>query len=204
MKSNLVCFLSVVFMACVVLSCCTIQEDHTTFYFASGQITVECLDESRIGIVYKDVSGRDVEIEADLTGSDRPLYDEGGVVLVVTAKGEVYYTWPAAGGTKTYAINPKGMAVQHEQSGGDNTYTVLFIDQSTGCVEYTAHIVKIDENWFARFEAPISEDVPVYITTDFYSDTTYQFDYDNLAGNGLLEFQTNPGGTITRTDLMHY
>jgi hypothetical protein len=34
--------------------------------------------------------------------------------------------------------------------------------------------------------------------------TTYLFYYDNLAGNGRVEFQTNPEGTITRTELVRY
>jgi hypothetical protein len=198
MKSNMVGCLSVVFTACIVLLCCALQKENTTFYFASEQIIVERLDEARLGIVYKDASGQDVEIEAGITGADQTLYDEGGVVLVVTPKGEVYYTWPTAWGTQTYAINPHGMAVHHEHNDPENTYTVLFIDQSTGCVEYTAHIVEIGGQWFARFEAPISEDVPVVINEDFYG-YSYKFEFDNAEMKGDVAFSIDMDGNIRWT-----
>jgi hypothetical protein len=203
MKRNPAGCASAVFTACIMLLCCPLQEDNTTYYFASEQITVELLDEAKLGIMFKDAVGEDIYIEAGISGADQTLYDQSGVLLVVTAAGEVYYTWPAAAGTQTYAVNPEGMAVQHERIGADNTYPVLFLDQSTGGVEYTAHIVEEGGQWFARFEAPINEDVLVERTVDFFG-YSYQFDFDNAAGSGEVEFAVDLDGNITRTAYVHY
>jgi hypothetical protein len=150
-------------------------------------------------VIFKNASNQDEQIETEIPDEDTTLYGENGYKLEIKTTGEIYYTWPISGGSKTYAVNPAGIVVEHEKSGSENTYKVRFIDQNTGEISYTANIEEGGGNWWATFGEPINEVVPVIRSTDFEGNVTYQFEFDNAAGAGEISFHTDPDGYITNT-----
>jgi hypothetical protein len=173
--------------------------DYAIYYFNASNFDAGEDSTGTIIVIFKNASNEDERIETEIPDEDTTLYKQDGYKLEVKSTGEVYYTWPTTGGSKTYAVNPSGIVVEHEKSGSENTYKVRFIDQSTGEISYTANIVESEGNWWAIFEDPINEVVPALRSTDFFENVTYQFEFDNAAGTGGILFRTNTSGYIFST-----
>jgi hypothetical protein len=173
--------------------------DYAIYYFNASNFDAGEDSTGTIIVIFKNASNEDEQIETEIPDEDTTLYEQNGYKLEIKSSGEVYYTWPTTSGSKTYAVNPVGIVVEHEKSGSENTYKVRFIDQNTGEISYTANIEENEGNWWAIFEDPINEQVPALRSTDFFENVTYQFEFDNIAGTGEIAFETDPNGYITRT-----
>lgn len=172
------------------------------YYFSTSNFGAGEDSTGVIIIVFENASNEDDRIEMGLPDEDTTLYEENGYRLEIKSTGEIYYTWPTSGGSKTYAVNPAGIVVEHEKSGSGDTYKIRFIDQNTGGISYTANIEEGGGNWWAIFEDPINEVVPVPRSTDFSGNVTYEFEFDNEAGAGEISFVTDSNGYIARTGFM--
>jgi hypothetical protein len=96
------------------------------------------------------------------------LYDAGGVMIILSTTGEVYLTESVTDWPRTRVVNPEGIVVEQDVMNGNMTYTVHFVDQSTGQMPFHADIVASGGGqWEARFAPPINEIVPVIVSTDF-------------------------------------
>jgi len=174
--------------------------DYAIYYFNASNFDVGEDSTGTIIIIFKNASNEDERIETEIPDEDTTLYEQDGYKLEVKSTGEVYYTWPTTGGSKTYAVNPGGIVVEHEKSGSENTYKVRFIDQNTGEISYTANIEESEGNWWAIFEDPINEVVPAIRSTDLFGNVMFVFEFDNIAGTGEIAFETDPNGYITKTE----
>ncbi|MBN1695623.1 hypothetical protein JW879_09565 [candidate division WOR-3 bacterium] len=169
------------------------------YYFSSDNFAAGEDSTGMIVIVFENASNEDEQIETGIPDEDTTLYEENGYKLEIKSTGEVYYTRPTNGGSKTYAVNPSGIVAEHEKSGSEDTYKIRFIDQSTGEISRTANIEEGEGTWWAIFGDPINEAILVQLATDSWGNVTYQFEFDNEAGAGEISFETDPNGYITGT-----
>ena len=176
--------------------------DYGIYYFNANNFDAGEDSTGTIIVVFKNASNEDERIETEIPDEDTTLYKQDGYKLEVKSTGEVYYTWPTTGGSKTYAVNPSGIVVEHEKSGSENTYKIRFVDQNTGEISYTANIGEGGGSWWATFEAPINELVPAIRATDLFGNVMFVFEFDNIVGNAYIAFNTDPSGYITKTEFM--
>jgi hypothetical protein len=172
------------------------------YYFSTSNFGAGEDSTGTIIIVFENASNEDGRIETEIPDEDTTLYEENGYKLEIKSSGEVYYTWPISGGSKTYAVNPEGIVVEHKKSGSEGTYKIRFIDQNTGEISYTADIEEGEGSWWAMFGDPINEAILVQLATDFSGNVTYRFEFDNEVGAGEISFETDPNGYLTRTEFM--
>jgi hypothetical protein len=169
------------------------------YYFSASNFAAGEDSTGTIIIVFENASNEDERIETEIPDEDTTLYEGNGYKLEIKSTGEIYYTWPTNGGSKTYAVNPGGIVVEHEKSSSEDTYKIRFIDQNTGEISRTANIEEGEGTWWAIFGEPINEAILVRLATDFLGNVTYRFEFDNEAGAGEISFETNPNGYITGT-----
>lgn len=172
------------------------------YYFSTSNFGAGEDSTGMVIIVFENASNEDERIEMEIPDEDTTLYEENGYKLEIKSSGEVYYTWPISGGSKTYAVNPEGIVVEHEKSGLEDTYKIRFIDQNTGEISYTANIEEGEGTWWAIFGDPINEAILIQLESDFSGNVTYRFEFDNEVGAGEISFETDPNGYLTRTGFM--
>jgi len=86
--------------------------------------------DSTLTLDFEDYLGNPVHMDnIALPDVETELFNENGVVVLVTTAGEVYYTRPVTDGTRTLAVNPQGMAVRHER--------ILGVDMNIRCCLWT-------------------------------------------------------------------
>jgi hypothetical protein len=143
--------------------------------------------------------------EEPVPGTDTPIYNQNGVTIVLKSTGEVFLTEPLPGGTRIQAVNPEGMVVQDNHILGEHTYYVHFVDQISGILEYTANIEQIGPDWYARFPAPINQDILMTEhPPDFDGNIMYEFSFNNAAGEGTVSYLIDgDNGNLLSTGYVH-
>ncbi|HRS78994.1 MAG TPA: hypothetical protein P5203_17490 [Spirochaetota bacterium] len=145
-------------------------------------------------IRYYNSSGRLVyNEEVEPNSIERTLYQSGGVTLMILADNTVRLTELESIGTHTFAVNAAGMAVEYDDSSGEIIYRVHILNPENGEMQYHATMVQTSTDvWEAQFAAPVSENIAVsYAHNPSYTINTYSFTYNNLAGHGDMQFQTD-------------
>lgn len=174
--------------------------DFEIYYFNSDNLDAAADSTGLIIIIFRNASGENEEIEAEIPDEDTTLYDENGYMLELWETGGIYYIYPIMGGSRAYAVGLEGVVVEHEKYVDENTYMVHFIDTTTGNINYTADIVDNPEDGFlAIFRDPVNDTVEVEVNT-FFTNIRYGLEFDNEAGDGAVEFRTDVEGYVYRVD----